>query len=628
MTPHGLPLYPHLWRVCDDPESGWLRIRLTRHRLPRTVASDGRPNREGILRTARTIVPLLVVILMVLSAVGIALADNSGANPASQDPFTYWTSDRMATAVPRDLVVDHRGLGYLRSSNGGLSPYGHGIAAEEPPLRSTPLAQSNPAPRLGDSPVPLAAPLIESMSPDSETIGAQHTFSARVMSTSGIKQITAYVAPSSSSSYQRFHMSYASAEGDTQIWQLNLNGFSDGAWKWYVEVRDNAPRGGNRVTSEIVTFTVDTSGSGGDGTVTHARWTDGGAVQTAAGRILFTMPDGDYVCSGTAVTDGTTGRSIVLTAAHCLYDDIAKVFTSNAIFIPNQDDGGGDRTDFDCGNDPIGCWSLDHGVVDVNWTTLTFPNNVAWDYGFYVVSDSGAHSGPGGSGALDVAAGTLAIDFTTPTTGATATALGYSYSVDPNFMYCQESLGTNGSVNYWLDSCDLTGGSSGGPWLQPLDGGNGPIISVNSWGYTTRSGMAGPKLHGTSAATLFDVATFSDLSSASRGVIVDPDNPPTSTSTTTTTTSTSTTSTTLPDNGGITLIVDNYKFRGEKRANLSWASATSLTVDIYRDGTVIVVTENDGIYADWTGLKGGGFNTWQVCEVGSTTCSEPVTVGW
>ena len=318
-------------------------------------------------------------------------------------------------------------------------------------------------------------------------------------------------------------MSYVSSEGDTHTWQLNLTGFSDGNRKWYIDVKDNAPRGGNRMTSPIVSFSVDTSGSGGggDGTVTNTRWTDVGAVQTAAGRIIFSMPGGDYVCSVTAVTDGTTGRSVVLTAAHCVYDDIAKAFSSNAIFIPNQDDGGNDGTDLDCTNDPIGCWSLDHGVVDLNWTTRTFPDNIPWDYGFYVVSDTGAHSGAGGSDALDVAAGTLTIDFSMPTTGATATALGYSYSYDPNFMYCQETMTTNGSTNYWLDSCDLSGGASGGPWLQPLDAGNGPIISVNSWGYTTRSGMAGPKLHGTSASILFDVALFSDLTSSDRGLVVD-----------------------------------------------------------------------------------------------------------
>ena len=57
------------------------------------------------------------------------------------------------------------------------------------------------------------------------------------------------------------------------------------------------------------------------------------------------------------------------------------------------------------------------------------------------------------------------------------------------------------------------GGSSGGPWSQPFNvsTGNGPIISVNSWGYTGSPGMAGPKLAGTSASCVFDVARSAPL---------------------------------------------------------------------------------------------------------------------
>lgn len=67
-------------------------------------------------------------------------------------------------------------------------------------------------------------------------------------------------------------------------------------------------------------------------------WLKGGTVQEAVGRLLFTMPDGDYICSATAVADAAAdGRSVVLTAAHCAYDDHNKAFASNALFIPNQD---------------------------------------------------------------------------------------------------------------------------------------------------------------------------------------------------------------------------------------------------------------------------------------------------
>jgi hypothetical protein len=205
-------------------------------------------------------------------------------------------------------------------------------------------------------------------------------------------------------------------------------------------------------------------------------------------------------------------------------------------------------------------------------------------------------------------------------------------------MYCQEAMGTNGSANYWLDSCDLTGGSSGGPWLQPLEGGNGPVISVNSWGYTTRAGMAGPKLHDNSAQLLFGVAAYTDLGTADRGFVIDPNNPPGNTTTTTTTsttsttttstTTTSTTSTTVPTTGDIVLTVSNYTLRGAKVARLTWSGATGPGVDVYRDGAYAFTTPNDGYHVDWLGVTSANSNSWQVCEAGSNICSNEVTVGW
>src|SRR5215218_5808621 len=41
----------------------------------------------------------------------------------------YWTKERVAAAIPRDLRIDERGYGYLRHPNGSLEPYGHTIAA-------------------------------------------------------------------------------------------------------------------------------------------------------------------------------------------------------------------------------------------------------------------------------------------------------------------------------------------------------------------------------------------------------------------------------------------------------------------------------------------------------------------
>ena len=75
-------------------------------------------------------------------------------------------------------------------------------------------------------------------------------------------------------------------------------------------------------------------------------------------------------------------------------------------------------------------------------------------------------------------------------------------------MYCAEDMTSESSYgDWWLASCDLSGGSSGGPWIQFNDPDtNDAIMSVNSWGYTTSSGMAGPVLSGTSASCVFTIA--------------------------------------------------------------------------------------------------------------------------
>ena len=267
---------------------------------------------------------------------------------------------------------------------------------------------------------------------------------------------------------------------------------------------------------------------GGGGTVANSQWTNGGVVQNAAGRIYFEMPDNvartvwlGYVCSGTVANDsGTPNRSIIITAAHCIYDDLNKAFARNVMFIPNQAGTTSGKTDLNCANDPKGCWVPNLGVVDNNWTTRTFPDNVAWDYAFYVVSDTGAHQAgySAAPDALDGAVTAMSVSFTSPAYTVLTYALGYSYNRDPQFMYCADKLGQASAVNYWLGKCGLSGGSSGGPWSQPFDTttGNGPIISVNSWGYTNQPGMAGPKLAGTSANCVFSVAkgaamgTFAD----------------------------------------------------------------------------------------------------------------------
>ena len=441
-----------------------------------------------------------------------AIAGNADAQSAraldarAAQAIAHWTPERRAAAIPRDLVIDERGLGYLRGRDGALIPYGHNVSA-------TPMA--------GDG----AGPAVTNMSPaNGATVGASATLSATVTDASGVKSVTMYVRQGTGRA-----QSFAAGQGANNVWSVNLSGFTNGSWSWWLVAKDNA-KPSTSTTSPTVNFTVNTSGGGGGGgggTVPNAQWTGQGVVQDAAGRIYFEMPDtaqrtrwSGYVCSGTVTNDGTPGRSIIITASHCIYDDANKAFARNVLFIPDQAETTGTGTDLNCTNDPIGCWAPNFGVVDVNWTTRTFPDNVHWDYAFYVVNDTGAHSAglSAASDTLDAAVIPMDVSFAAPVAGNVTHALGYSYSVDPQFMYCSDPMQNMNADNWFLPNCGLTGGSSGGPWSQPFDvsTGNGPIISVNSWGYTTGPGMAGPKLSGTSASCVYDAAksaafgTFAD----------------------------------------------------------------------------------------------------------------------
>ena len=71
------------------------------------------------------------------------------------------------------------------------------------------------------------------------------------------------------------------------------------------------------------------------------------------------------------------------------------------------------------------------------------------------------------------------------------------------------------SANWLQAQCDLSGGSSGGPWIQPLTNGAGPLMSVNSWGYTGSPGMYGPKLNNGEAQCTFDEARFTNFTAIS-----------------------------------------------------------------------------------------------------------------
>jgi hypothetical protein len=486
-----------------------------------------------ILYSAGKTVALAVLVLPLTATVA-----DAAPSAKSQQVIDHWTPARMKQAIPRQLVIASNGLGYIKRPDGSLQPHGHNRLVEV--ARASKQPQAKPGTGGGDGDGPSISPIEPA---DGAVIAASQRFAADISDLSGVRSASLVITFPDGNN-QSFAM--VNSSGDT--WENTLSGFTtSNGWSWHVEATDASKGKGNETVSDPLFFDVDASAepppAGGGDVVTNSDWPDeNGLVQASVGRIYFEMPTNrnlrrwaGYVCSGTvAIDDNTPGRSVIITAAHCAYDDANKAFARNVLFIPNQDGTDGTGTDTNCNNDPMGCWIPDFAVVDTDWTTSTFPDNIPWDYAYYVVPDSGAHSGSGAGGSLESAVDGLAISFDPPVYDDGGTSkddadythgIGYSYADDPNLMYCAENMTTEGAYNWWLPSCGLSGGSSGGPWIQPLTNGVGPVISVNSWGYTGAPGMAGPFLHVTSAACLFANAkdtTFGEVSDADgrQGIVV------------------------------------------------------------------------------------------------------------
>lgn len=84
-----------------------------------------------------------------------------------------------------------------------------------------------------------------------------------------------------------------------------------------------------------------------------------------------------------------------------------------------------------------------------------------------------------------------------------------------------------------------------------------------------------------------------------------------------------------PVPGDITLTGTGTKVKGRWTAALSWTPAgTSAKVDIYRNNTHIETIDNTGEFTDATNFNGSGSLTYMVCEAGSTTCSNELTLSF
>ncbi len=173
---------------------------------------------------------------------------------------------------------------------------------------------------------------------------------------------------------------------------------------------------------------------------------------STVGKVFFTNSTGsNSVCSGTAVA--SANDSVVDTAGHCLYRNDG--WSKNLIFCPLYNNG----------STPYGCWAARDLEVPADWINAK-PNDYHHDFGMAIVD---ANS----QGLLTDLVGGAGWAYN-QSVNQSFSAYGYPAAYPFNGQIrksCENSSGTglqHGGGKVVSIVCNMTGGSSGGPWFVKI----------------------------------------------------------------------------------------------------------------------------------------------------------------
>ncbi|MEU9230932.1 trypsin-like serine peptidase [Streptomyces subrutilus] len=216
-------------------------------------------------------------------------------------------------------------------------------------------------------------------------------------------------------------------------------------------------------------------------------WTGGGAVVKTSGRVFFTMGGRTASCSGDSVT--SANGSTVMTAGHCVKYQGA--WHTNWVFVPAYNNGSA----------PYGQWSATKTFATDQWAASEDMN---MDVGLAVVAPLNGQT-------LSQVVGAQGILFNG---GYNKRMYSFGFPAAAPYdgtklVYCSGNSGKDFLLtkDHSL-GCNMTGGSSGGPWFQDFNEttGLGTQVSVNSFGYTfLPNRMYGPYF-GNEAKAAYDKA--------------------------------------------------------------------------------------------------------------------------
>ena len=210
---------------------------------------------------------------------------------------------------------------------------------------------------------------------------------------------------------------------------------------------------------------------------TQALQTKANASETPVphiGKVFFTLGGTNYVCSGNSVS--SANKSTVSTAGHCVNEGPG-AFATKFTFVPAYLNGAA----------PYGMWTAKALYAPTQWSSS---GDMTYDTGFAVMSTlNGQYLSDvvGGSGLQFNAA-----------RGLSYKSFGYPAAAPFNGESLKSCSGTatndpyNPQFNTQGIPCNMTGGSSGGPWFIGTSA-SGYQNSINSYGYGSNSTkMYGP----------------------------------------------------------------------------------------------------------------------------------------
>ena len=183
------------------------------------------------------------------------------------------------------------------------------------------------------------------------------------------------------------------------------------------------------------------------------------------GKVFFTLGGTDYVCSGNSIA--SQNGNTVATAGHCVNEGPGD-YATQWVFVPAYENGSA----------PYGEFEAQALYAPSAWVTS---GDINYDTGFAIVTSADGSS-------LSDTVGASAVAFN-QSRGLSYSLFGYPAAPPFDGETLQSCSGSASDDTYGgTDSqgvdCDMTGGSSGGPWFIG-SGTGGAQNSINSFGYNT-----------------------------------------------------------------------------------------------------------------------------------------------